>query len=64
MNGILRQTQPLSKLKLLTLALLALTFPVAAIPATAQTISTFDAPGAGTGINQGTLPFGINTAGA
>jgi hypothetical protein len=27
------------------------------------TITTFDAPGAGTGAGQGTLPFGINPAG-
>ncbi|MGA9688201.1 MAG: hypothetical protein WBQ81_15700, partial [Candidatus Sulfotelmatobacter sp.] len=42
----------------------------AALPALAQsfpsepTFTTFEAPGAGTGAAQGTVPFSINTAGA
>jgi hypothetical protein len=34
------------------------------VNAGATTITTFDAPGAGTGVNQGTTGFGINPAGA
>src|SRR6478672_13391511 len=33
------------------------------IPLSAQTITTFDAPGAGTGPNQGTYAFNINPSG-
>jgi hypothetical protein len=63
MKRISRQAKPLSKLNLQTPILLALTFALVVVPAVAQTITAFDAPGAGTGINQGTLPYGINAAG-
>src|ERR1700747_1211164 len=33
------------------------------IPLSAQTITTFDAPGAGTGVGQGTRAYSINPAG-
>jgi hypothetical protein len=33
-------------------------------PSSEPTFSTFEAPGAGTGASQGTIPFSINTAGA
>ena len=34
------------------------------IPLSAQTITTFDAPGAGTGVGQGTRAYAINPSGA
>jgi hypothetical protein len=33
-------------------------------PSSEPTFSTFEAPGAGPGAGQGTIPFGINTSGA
>ena len=48
----------------LALAILLGLTVVAALSAQGQSFTTFDAPGAGTGTNQGTLPLSINTAGA
>src|SRR5215475_1805704 len=51
-----------SKLQLVPAAITLIALAIT-IPLSAQTITTFDAPGAGTGPNQGTYAFNINPSG-